>query len=132
MYLTGETFGEDDSVLLKTTGDALQEVSVVNEPNLFISSDKDSTSYYMNVAYDANESGNRLLYNECMANLSSEASFSMVVDMQEVVETPERFQTYLCPFLLENAHLFQSFILSTQYSLNGNRPSHMWVFTYKY
>ena len=132
VYLTGETFGEDDSVLLKTTGDALQEVSVVNEPNLFISSDKDSTSYYMNVAYDANESGNRLLYNECMANLSSEASFSMVVDMQEVVETPERFQTYLCPFLLENAHLFKSFILSTQYSLNGNRPSHMWVFTYKY
>ena len=132
VYLTGETFGEDDSVLLKGAGEALQEVSVVNEPDFFVSSNRDSTSYYMNEAYDANESGDRLLFNECMANLSNEASFSMVVDMRKVVEAPERFQTYLSPFILKNAPLFQSFILSAQYSLNGNRPSHMWVFTYKY
>lgn len=132
VYLTGETFGMDELVLLEDMAETLKEVPIVSEPNLFMSSDKDSTSYYMNEAYDANESGNRLLFNECMSNLSNEASFSMVVDMQKVMDSPNRFQTYLSPFLLKNAALFESFILSAQYSLNGNRPSHMWVFTYKY
>lgn len=132
VYLTGETFEGDEPVLLETMADMLQDVPLVHESDLFISSDKDSTSYYMNEAYEANENGNRLLFNECMANLSNEASFSMVVDMQKVVEAPERFQNYLSPFVLKNASLFQPFILSAQYSLNGNRPSHMWVFTYKY
>lgn len=132
VYLTGETFGENESVLLESMKESLQEIPLINESNLFISSDKDSTLYYMNEAYDANEGGNRMLFNECMANLSNEASFSMVVDMQKVVDAPESFQAYLSPFVLKNAHLFQSFILSAQCSLNGNRPSHMWVFTYKY
>lgn len=132
VYLTGETYGKDELVLMENMTEALQEIPVVSEPNLFMSSDKDSTLYYVNEAYDANESGNRLLFNECISNLSNEASFSMVVDLQKVMDSPERFQTYLSPFVLKNAALFQSFILSAQYSLNGNRPSHMWVFTYKY
>ena len=118
--------------MLESMAETLLDIPLVNESDLFISSDKDSTSFYMNEAYEANENGNRLLFNECMANLSNEASFSMVVDMQKVMDTPERFQRYLSPFVLKNAPLFQSFILSAQYSLNGNRPSHMWVFTYKY
>ena len=132
VYLTGETFVSDEPVLLETMTESIREIPLVHEPDLFISSDKDSTNFYMDVAYDANESGNRLLFNECMANLSNEASFTMVVDMKKVVDEPERFQTYLSPFVLENAALFQPFILSAQYSLNGSRPSHMWVFTYKY
>lgn len=132
VYLTGETFEGDEPVLLESMAETLLDIPLVNESDLFISSDKDSTSFYMNEAYEANENGNRLLFNECMANLSNEASFSMVVDMQKVMDTPERFQRYLSPFVLKNAPLFQSFILSAQYSLNGNRPSHMWVFTYKY
>lgn len=132
VYLTGETFVSDEPVLLETMTETIREIPLVHEPDLFISSDKDSTNFYMDVAYDANESGNRLLFNECMANLSNEASFTMVVDMKKVVDEPERFQTYLSPFVLENAALFQPFILSAQYSLNGSRPSHMWVFTYKY
>ncbi|MBQ8443580.1 MAG: DUF3352 domain-containing protein [Bacteroides sp.] len=132
VYLTGETFVSDEPVLLETMAETIREIPLVNEPGLFISSDKDSTNYYMNLAYDANEGSNRLLFNECMANLSNEASFTMVVDMKKVVDEPERFQTYLSPFVLENAALFQPFILSAQYSLNGSRPSHMWVFTYKY
>ena len=132
VYLTGDTFEGDEPVLLETMAEALLDIPLVHESDLFISSDKDSTSFYMNEAYEANENGNRLLFNECMANLSNEASFSMVVDMQKVMDTPERFQRYLSPFVLKNAPLFQSFILSAQYSLNGNRPSHMWVFTYKY
>lgn len=132
VYLTGDTFVSDESALLEAMDENFRELPLVNEPGLFMSSDKDSTLYYMNEAYDINEGGERLLFNECMANLSNEASFSMVVDMQKLVDAPERFQSYFSPFVLENASLFQSFILSVQYSLNGNRPSHMWVFTYKY
>ena len=132
VYLTGETFASDEPDLSETMAVAFQDIPFVKEPDLFISADKDSTLSYVNKAYETIGTGNEVLFNECMTNLSSEATFSMVVDMQKVIDTPERFKPHLSPFILENAPLFQSFILSAQYSLNGNRPSHMWVFTYKY
>ena len=104
---------------------------MVKEENLLISADKDSTAFYMNEAYDDNDTGVRSLFNECVANLSNEAAFSLVVDMKNIDEHPERFQSYLPSFVLKNAPLFRSFILSAQLSLSGERPSHLWVFTYK-
>lgn len=132
MYLMGNTYmAEDDEDGIECLSERLTEVSVVKEENLLISADKDSTAFYMNEAFDANDAGVRSLFNECVANLSNEAAFSLVVDMKNIDEKPERFQSYLPSFVLKNAPLFRSFILSAQLSLSGERPSHLWVFTYK-
>lgn len=132
VYLTGETYVEDTSSVVEKLFASIQEIPMQYEENWLVSSVKDSTAYYMNLAYDAHESGSPTLFDECVANLSNEATFSMVVDMQRVVEEPKRYQSYLSPFILENAPLFQSFILSAQFSMNENRLSHLWTFTYKY
>jgi hypothetical protein len=52
--------------------------------------------------------------------------------MSEVVKEPEYWAAYLPAFVLENAALFKPFILSAQLSLHQERPSHMWVLTYKH
>ena len=132
VYLMGGTYMAGDS----TNGMAhmakrLQDIPQVKEEKLIISADKDSTALYMSEAYDANDTGMRSLFNECVANLSNEAAFSLVVDMKCIDEHPERFEDYLPSFLLKNASLFRSFILSAQLSLGMERPSHLWVFTYK-
>lgn len=131
-YLTGDMFSLGDMDRTDILLEKLREIPVVKEEGLMLSSKRDSTILYMNQAFEANDAGNRTLFNECVANLSNEAVFSLVVDMEKVEEEPERFQMYLPAFVLEHASSFRSFILSTQYSLNGERPSHMWVFTYKY
>ena len=131
VYLTGDTYVSEETTEKEKISQCLKEIPVIKEEGLFVSAQKDSTAYYMDMAFDANDTGNRTLFNECMANLANEVDFSLVADMQKVEENPQRFQSYLPPFMLENVSLFRSFILSAQLSLNGERPSHIWVFTYK-
>ena len=51
--------------------------------------------------------------------------------MNKISRNPECFEPYLPAFLLENAPLFHSFILSTQLSVVNDRLSHIMVLTYK-
>lgn len=131
VYLTGDTYAPEVSDCMGHVSERLSEVPVVREDGLLISAEKDSTALFMNLAFEANDKGMWTLFNECVANLSNEASFSLVADMRKVEEEPGRFQAYLPAFVLNNAALFRSFILSAQLSLHGERPSHIWVFTYK-
>ena len=132
VYLMGGTYMAGDSTNgMVHMAKRLQDIPQVKEEKLIISADKDSTALYMSEAYDANDTGMRSLFNECVANLSNEAAFTLVVDMKCIDEHPERFEDYLPSFLLKNAPLFRSFILSAQLSLGMERPSHLWVFTYK-
>ena len=96
-----------------------------------ISAKKDSTALYMDEAFDANDGVAHSLFNECVANLSNEAVFSLVADMEQVEKNPARLQSYLPSFVLDNVSLFRSFILSAQLTWNDERLSHLWVFTYK-
>ena len=131
VYLTGDMYVPEEIAEKENIFECLKDIPVVKEEGLFVSAEKDSTAYYMDEAFDANDTGNRTLFNECVANLANEVDFSLVADMQKVEENPQRFQFYLPSFLIENASLLRSFILSAQLSLNGERPSHIWVFTYK-
>ena len=131
VYLMGETYLSKNPDCLKELPERLAEVPVVKEEGLIISAVKDSTAFYMNEAFDANDGVTRSLFNECVANLSNEASFSLVADMEQVEKDPDRLQSYLPSFVLDNVGLFRSFILSAQVTLSGNRLSHIWVFTYK-
>lgn len=130
-YLTGDTYLPDS--LLDMEGNKNYERSpfTVQEDKLVISMDRDSTICLTNQAYHVIEDGNPSLFNECVASLSHEADFSMVVDMVKVEDEPKRFETFLPPFILNNVSLFRPFILSAQLSLNGDRFTQLWVFTYK-
>ena len=131
VYLTGDMYALEINAEKENMIKYLNDMAVVKEEGLFVSAEKDSTTYYMAEAFDANDTGNRTLFNECVANLANEVDFSLVADMQKVEENPKRFESYLPSFMIENASLLRSFILSAQLSLNGERPSHIWVFTYK-
>jgi hypothetical protein len=131
VYLTGDMYALEINAEKENMIKSLNDMAVVKEEGLFVSAEKDSTTYYMAEAFDANDTGNRTLFNECVANLANEVDFSLVADMQKVEENPKHFESYLPSFMIENAFLLRSFILSAQLSLNGERPSHIWVFTYK-
>ena len=131
VYLTGDMYTSEKNAEKENMVKSLNDMAVVKEEGLFVSAQKDSTSYYMDEAFDANDTGNRTLFNECVANLANEVDFSLVADMQKVEENPKHFESFLPSFMIENASLLRSFILSAQLSLNGERPSHIWVFTYK-
>ena len=131
VYLTGDMYTSEETAEKGNIFECLKDIPVVKEEGLFVSAERDSTAYYMDEAFDANDTGNRTLFNECVANLANEVDFSLVADMQKVEENPQRFESYLPSFMIENASLLRSFILSAQLSLNGTRPSHIWVFTYK-
>lgn len=71
------------------------------------------------------------LFDECVANLSHDASYIMVVDMEKVAETPRRFVPYLPAYLIDHIGRFRSFILSVQITKTRSGFSHIFVFTYK-
>lgn len=129
LYLTGETYMSES--FPSSVADMIQHATFIKEDSLIVSVVQDSTLVCMNQAFEANECGNRTLFNECVSNLSQEAAFTLVADMQQVIDKPERFRNYLPTFVLDNAHLLRSFVLSVQLIVNEGHPSHIWVFTYK-
>ncbi len=72
------------------------------------------------------------LFQECISNLSRDASFIFVADMDKVEgDALKGCQPYLPKFVVRHADLFRSFILSIQITKVGNKLSHIFVFTYK-
>ena len=71
------------------------------------------------------------LFEECISNLSLDASYIMVVDMDKVMRSPGCFSDYLPAFILAHPDMFRSFILSVQVTEVDGRLSHIFVFTYK-
>lgn len=131
LYLTGETYHSEPDDAFSVMKQRIEAQHLVKEDHLIVSADKDSTWLFMEEAYEANEDGRRTLFNECLANLSREAAFTLLTDMESVIGNPQRYAGYLPSFILDNAFLFRSFILSIQLSMNQERSSHIWVFTYK-
>ncbi|MBP3679578.1 MAG: hypothetical protein IJD32_00660 [Bacteroidaceae bacterium] len=131
LYLTGETYHSEPDDAFSVMKQRIEAQHLVKEDHLIVSADKDSTWLFMEEAYEANEDGRRTLFNECLANLSREAAFTLLTDMETVIGNPQRYAGYLPSFILDNAFLFRSFILSIQLSMNQERSSHIWVFTYK-
>ena len=131
LYLTGETFLADSSFDSSELLECIQLLDGVFENNRLISTNKDSTTVYVEQALEKMERGEQTLFNQCVTNLSKEAAFVLVADMDEVVKEPEYWAAYMPSYVLEKAMLFRPFILSAQLSINQGRPSHMWVFTYK-
>lgn len=71
------------------------------------------------------------LFDECISNLSRDASYMMVADMDKVAGQIDKYAPYLPLFIKDHIYLFRSFILSVQITKVGNKLSHIFVFTYK-
>ena len=68
------------------------------------------------------------LFDECVSNLSRDASFIMVADMDKVSRSPELYSAYLSPFILAHPNLFRSFILSVQITEVENKGYLIFLF----
>lgn len=127
-YLSGQ-MKEEQADCLDRMLQAVHTVPVVSESDslLVVSGRERVDSCISKVIV----SPSHTLFDECVSNLSRDASYIMVTDMEKVAAAPEQFASYLPPFLIRHADLFRSFILSIQFTEVNKRLSHIFVFTYK-
>lgn len=71
------------------------------------------------------------IFDQCLSNLSKEASYIMVADMDKVAQEPELYSPYIPKFICDNIEQFRSFIISSQVTELNGKYSHIYVFTYK-
>lgn len=127
-YLSGQ-MKEEQADCLDRMLQAVQTVPVVSESDsLLVVSGRERVDSCISKVI---ASPSHTLFDECVSNLSRDASYIMVTDMEKVAAAPEQFASYLPPFLIRHADLFRSFILSIQFTEVNNRLSHIFVFTYK-
>lgn len=127
-YLSGQ-MKEEQADCLDRMLQTVHTVSVVSESDsLLVVSGRERVDSCISKVI---ASPSHTLFDECVSNLSRDASYIMVTDMEKVAAAPEQFASYLPPFLIRHADLFRSFILSIQFTEVNNRLSHIFVFTYK-
>lgn len=127
-YLSGQ-MKEEQADCLDRMLQAVHTVPVVSESDsLLVVSGRERVDSCISKVI---ASPSHTLFDECVSNLSRDASYIMVTDMEKVAAAPEQFASYLPQFLIRHADLFRSFILSIQFTEVNNRLSHIFVFTYK-
>lgn len=127
-YLSGQ-MKEEQADCLDRMLQAVHTVPVVSESDsLLVVSGRERVDSCISKVI---ASPSHTLFDECVSNLSRDASYIMVTDMEKVAAAPEQFASYLPPFLIRHADLFRYFILSIQFTEVNNRLSHIFVFTYK-
>lgn len=127
-YLSGQ-MKEEQTDCLDRMLQAVHTVPVVSEKDsLLVVSGRERVDSCISKVI---ASPSHTLFDECVSNLSRDASYIMVTDMEKVAASPEQFASYLPPFMIRHADLFRSFILSVQFTEVNNRLSHIFVFTYK-
>jgi len=127
-YLSGQ-MKEEQADCLDRMLQAVHTVPVVSESDsLLVVSGRERVDSCISKVI---ASPSHTLFDECVSNLSRDASYIMVADMEKVAAAPEQFASYLPPFFIRHADLFRFFILSIQFTEVNNRLSHIFVFTYK-
>ena len=131
MFVTGESIWPEESTKQEIK-ESLLDIRTIAETDAFVSAEPDSIHYYMELAQESyDKKDNPVLYNECMAALSNETSFALVADMKKVFDERDVFYRYIPTFIMINEETFRHFVLSTQLTFVEDRPSCIWVLTYK-
>ena len=125
-YLSGEMH-EPDSCRYSTLH-TLNSLSSHAEDSLLLIS---GTNQVDSCISSTIASPSHTLFDECISNLSRNASCIMVADMDKVAQSPEKYTSYLPPFILQYPEFFRSFIISLQITKIDNHLTHIFVFTYK-
>jgi hypothetical protein len=132
VYLSGDTYMADSVGLMKQLQNQLQMVPNVKEDSVIISAQREVVTDCITDAYNREEGAHQhVLFNECVAGMSTDALFMLVADMQKVEQDPSHFRAFIPPFMMNNVPLFNSFIYSSQVSMVNGRLSHILMLTYK-
>lgn len=125
-YLSGEVFEPDSCV--RRMADRLENVTSFSSDSILLMAGRHQVdSCISSVIADSEHT----LFEECISNLSRDASYIMVVDMDKVAREPQKYADYLPKFIIEHTSMFRPFILSIQVSSVNGHLSHIFVFTYK-
>jgi hypothetical protein len=132
VYLSGDTYMRDSTQVIRRVQDLLPMVPDVKQDSVILSAQRDSVIHYITDAYNREEGAhNHVLFNECVAGMSTDALFMLVADMRKVEDDPSHFRAFIPPFMMEHAPLFDSFVYSSQISVVNGRLSHIIMLTYK-
>lgn len=127
-YLSGEMFASG-SFVKQIKEKAFQDtiISAKKDRSLIVSGQSKVDSCILQAIALPSHS----LFDECISNLSQEATFMAIMDMDEVALNPSSYKPYFPNFIYRHINLFRSFILSVQLTQVGDSVSHIMVFTYK-
>ena len=127
-YLSGSMV-LPDSCRFRVT-DRLYQMDSVSEDGLLVLSGQEKVDSCISRMISIPQ---HTLFEECVSNLSRDASFIFVADMDKL-KGGDMLQVggfYLPKFVMQHVDLFRSFVFSAQVTKVGNKYSHIIVFTYK-
>ena len=125
-YLSGGVFGPQ--TCMQKVCNKLDEVQLVDKEDFLMVSGKNKVDSCISEAIIA---PNHSLFDECVSNLSREASYIMVADLAQLNGTENYLKDNVPDFVQRHLNLFSPFILSVQITKLEDRLSHIFVFTYK-
>lgn len=73
----------------------------------------------------------RSIFDECVMDLSGDAIYALIIDMDKVISNPTLYRDLLPTFVYDHPTLFRSFVFSLQITKSKGTYSHLLVFTYK-
>lgn len=131
IYLTGNISFLDSKELSTDVVNKLGKIPEIEQDSIILTSNTDSMRSNINKIYSKRSKGTNTLFDECVANVSQDASFMMVVDGDKLKTINKEYKPYIIPFILNNKEDFSDFILSTQLSISPNNLMHVIILTYK-
>lgn len=127
LYLSGSMYQPDDCT--NEIRNKLNNIGIISKDSLLVVSGQERVDSCISRVMLAPHNS---IFDECVSNLSKDASYIMVVDMDKVEEDPDKYKSFLPDFIFSNIGFFRSFIISLQITEVNGRFSHIYVFTYKY
>lgn len=126
LYLSGSMY-EPDSCM-DNTNLRLDNIGNVSSDSILIVSTREKVDSCITNAISKARSS---IFYHCLSNLSREASYIMVADMDKVAQNIDQYSPYVPEFICDNIELFRPFIMSSQITEVDGGFSHIYVFTYK-
>lgn len=125
-YLSGSIDGRNSCI--RDAGDRIASVQPVVEDSLLVlaGTEKVDSCISRLLALPVRDR-----FQECVANLSREASFIMVADMDKAGSDMRSFASFIPSFFSRHWTLFRPFILSVQITHVENRLSYLFVLSMK-
>ena len=125
-YLSGSMYASDSC--LYRVEERLKSIQPLCEDSVLILSGQEKVDSCISQVLSVPQ---HTLFDECVSNLSRDASFIMVADVDKLAQNLGAYKNYLPAFIYDHVELFRSFILSVQITNVNNKLSHIFVFTYK-
>ena len=126
LYLSGSMYQPDSC--LQDIESRMSHIAPLSEDSVLIVSGREKVD---SCIIHAMSLPHTMIFDECLSNLSRDASYIMVADMNKVAQDPKSYSPYIPDFICRNINLFRSFIMSSQVTEVNGRFSHIYVFTYK-